>query len=50
MSWRASGKALKYIRATRGVNKKIPEPIKKWNIKKGDTVSRVEVAVESCGQ
>lgn len=38
MSWRASGKALKYIRATRGVNKKIPEPIKKWNIKKGDTV------------
>ena len=49
MSWRATGKALKHIRSARGVNKKIPEPIKKWNIKKGDTVFAIDLcAIKIC--
>ena len=38
MSWRATGRTLRVLKQVRGVKRKPPEPIKHWNIKKGDTV------------
>ena len=39
MSWRPWTQGAKRVRYIKGVKRKLPEPIKKWTIVRGDTVS-----------
>lgn len=39
MSWRPWTQSAKRVKYMKGVKRKFPEPIKKWNIVRGDTVS-----------
>ena len=45
MSWRPWTESAKRLRYMKGVKRKFPEPLKKWNIVRGDTVSDLVAAV-----
>ena len=42
MSWRPWTESAKRLRYMKGVKRKFPEPLKRWNIVRGDTVSDLE--------
>ena len=39
MSWRPWTESAKRLKYMKGVKRKLPEPLKRWNIVRGDTVS-----------
>ncbi len=45
MSWRPWTQSARRVRYMRGLKRKLPEPIKKWAIVRGDTVSECMAAL-----